>query len=184
MSKFESNAVTWFEIPTTDFERATHCYESVLDVKLHAFPGPELCSMFPIQENGVGGCIVYREHQKPAADGSLVGWRRECPRRRCRPRTHRSRSSPGARQQPRRHPDVCARLPNATSPATSARSRARRLRRQPRPWLRLHPPQRRTLAAHRAPSRPLLLEWHLDARRLVRAAQRLPHLSPGWHRPV
>ena len=34
MSKFDNNAVTWFEIPTTDFERATNFYESVLDVKL------------------------------------------------------------------------------------------------------------------------------------------------------
>jgi predicted enzyme related to lactoylglutathione lyase len=72
MSKFESNAVTWFEIPTSDFERATHFYEAVLDVKLRAFPGPEPCNMFPSQDGGVGGCIVQREHQKPAADGALV----------------------------------------------------------------------------------------------------------------
>ena len=72
MSKFDNNAVTWFEIPTTDFNRATHFYESVLDVKLRAFPGPEPCSMFPSEDGGVGGCIVYREHQKPASDGALV----------------------------------------------------------------------------------------------------------------
>jgi predicted enzyme related to lactoylglutathione lyase len=72
MSKFDNNAVTWFEIPTTDFERATNFYESVLDVKLRAFPGPEPCNMFPSQDGGVGGCIVHRTHQKPAADGSLV----------------------------------------------------------------------------------------------------------------
>ncbi len=72
MSKFESNAVTWFEIPTTDFERATQFYESVLDIKLRAFPGPEPCNMFPSEDGGVGGCIVHREHQKPAADGALV----------------------------------------------------------------------------------------------------------------
>jgi uncharacterized protein len=72
MSKFENNAVTWFEIPTTDFERATRFYETLLDVKLRAFPGPEPCNMFPSQDGGVGGCIVHRVHQKPAADGSLV----------------------------------------------------------------------------------------------------------------
>lgn len=72
MSKFDNNAVTWFEIPTTDFERATHFYESMLDVKLRAFPGPEPCNMFPSQDGGVGGCIVHRAHQKPASDGSLV----------------------------------------------------------------------------------------------------------------
>lgn len=72
MSKFESNAVTWFEIPTTNFERATQFYETVLDVKLRAWPGTEPCSLFPIQDGGVGGSLVYRAHQKPAADGSLV----------------------------------------------------------------------------------------------------------------
>jgi hypothetical protein len=72
MSKFDSNAVTWFEIPTTDFERATQFYETVLDVKLRAFPGPEPCNMFPSQDGGVGGCIIHRAQQKPAAEGSLV----------------------------------------------------------------------------------------------------------------
>jgi len=72
MSKFETNAVTWFEIPTTNFERATQFYEAVLDVKLRAFPGPEPCNMFPIQDGGVGGCIVHRALQKPTADGALV----------------------------------------------------------------------------------------------------------------
>ncbi len=72
MSKFETNAVTWFEIPTTDFDRATHFYETVLNVKLRSFPGAEPCSMFPSQDGGVGGCIVLRPSQKPASDGALV----------------------------------------------------------------------------------------------------------------
>ncbi len=72
MSKFDNNAVTWFEIPTTDFERATNFYEIVLDIKLRAWPGAEPCSLFPAQEGGVTGCIVHRPSQKPAADGSLV----------------------------------------------------------------------------------------------------------------
>ena len=72
MSKFESNAVTWFEIPTTDFERASRFYETLLDVELQSWPGPEPCSMFPSGDGGVGGCIVHRAQQKPAADGSLV----------------------------------------------------------------------------------------------------------------
>ena len=72
MSKFESNAVTWFEIPTTDFERATKFYEAMLDAKLRAYPGPEPCNMFPSEQGGVGGCIIHRPHQKPATDGTLV----------------------------------------------------------------------------------------------------------------
>lgn len=72
MSKFDANAVTWFEIPTTDFERATSFYEAVLGTGLRPFPGPELCSMFPIADGGVGGCIVHRPQQKPAAEGTMV----------------------------------------------------------------------------------------------------------------
>lgn len=72
MSKFDNNAVTWFEIPTTDFARATSFYEEVLDIKLRAWPGSEPCSLFPAQEGGVTGCIVHRAHQKPTPDGSLV----------------------------------------------------------------------------------------------------------------
>src|ERR1700679_1395463 len=72
MSKFENNAVTWFEIPTTDFERATRFYESMLDAKLRAFPGPEPCNMFPSGDGGVGGCIIHRPHHKPSPDGTSV----------------------------------------------------------------------------------------------------------------
>ena len=72
MSKFESNAVTWFEIPTADFNRATTFYESLLDVKLRAFPGPEPCNMFPTQQGGVGGCLVQREGLLQSTTGALV----------------------------------------------------------------------------------------------------------------
>jgi predicted enzyme related to lactoylglutathione lyase len=72
MSKFESNAITWFEIPTADFARATKFYEEVLDLKLQAFPGAEPCNMFPAELGGVAGCLVYRPQLKPAADGAMV----------------------------------------------------------------------------------------------------------------
>ena len=72
MSKFNVNAVTWFEIPTTDFERATKFYEAALETKLRPYAGPEPCNMFPIGDSGVGGCIVHRPQHQPAADGTLV----------------------------------------------------------------------------------------------------------------
>ena len=72
MSKFENNAITWFEIPTTDFERATKFYEQMLDAKLCAFPGPEPCNMFPSEDGGVGGCIIQRANHKPSPDGTSV----------------------------------------------------------------------------------------------------------------
>ena len=72
MNKFETNAITWFEIPTADFARATAFYETVLDDKLQSFPGPEPCNMFPSQPGGVGGCIIHREHAKPNNNGTVV----------------------------------------------------------------------------------------------------------------
>lgn len=72
MSKFESNAVTWFEIPTESIERATSFYEIVLGVTLRPWPGSEPCRMFPVGEGGVGGCLVERPSHKPASHGTLV----------------------------------------------------------------------------------------------------------------
>jgi predicted enzyme related to lactoylglutathione lyase len=72
MSKFQNNSITWFEIPTGDFDRAVQFYETILDTKLRPFPGPEPTSMFPIELGGVGGCLVSRPGQKPAGDGTLV----------------------------------------------------------------------------------------------------------------
>jgi len=72
MSKFKNNALTWFEIPTADFQRATEFYESLLDTKLRAFPGPEPCNMFPSGDDGVGGCIVQRDQHRPSEQGALV----------------------------------------------------------------------------------------------------------------
>ena len=72
MSKFEANAITWFEVPTTDMPRARAFYEKLLNATLREFPGPDPCFMFPVGEGGVGGCIVQRPQQKPSADGTLV----------------------------------------------------------------------------------------------------------------
>ena len=70
MSKFEGNAVTWFEIPTADIERATKFYETLLAAKMLPFPGDEPCNMFPSGEGAVGGCLVQRLEQKPSDRGN------------------------------------------------------------------------------------------------------------------
>jgi len=72
MSKFNGNAITWFEVPTTDIARATSFYESLLAQKLNPYPGPEPCSIFPAAESGVAGCIVQRAQMKPSTDGTMV----------------------------------------------------------------------------------------------------------------
>ncbi|MEZ2345656.1 VOC family protein [Terriglobus sp. RCC_193] len=70
MSKFTSNAITWFEIPTTDLERATKFYETVLDVQL--IPYGEDSKVFPRGEESVSGCLTHRAASKPSTDGALV----------------------------------------------------------------------------------------------------------------
>lgn len=72
MSKFENNAVTWFEIPVSDMDRARGFYENVLASKLIPYPGGEPCFIFPTQQNGVAGCIVQRAEMKPAAEGTII----------------------------------------------------------------------------------------------------------------
>ncbi len=72
MSKFESNAVTWFEIPTVSIERAASFYETVLNVTLRPWPGSEPCRMFPTGDGGVGGCLIERADQKSVANGTLI----------------------------------------------------------------------------------------------------------------
>jgi hypothetical protein len=72
MSKFNGNAITWFEIPTTNIDRAVSFYEALLAKKLQTYPGNEPYFMFPSDENGVGGALVQRPHQQPTADGTMV----------------------------------------------------------------------------------------------------------------
>jgi predicted enzyme related to lactoylglutathione lyase len=72
MSKFNGNAITWFEIPTDNIERAQQFYEAVLDDKLQEYPGGEPCFMFPSGTGGVGGCIVQRKQSRPGCDGTMV----------------------------------------------------------------------------------------------------------------
>ncbi|MFC6646450.1 VOC family protein [Granulicella cerasi] len=72
MSRFESNAVTWFEIPTSDFERATKFYEHVLDIKFIPFGDGDPINIFPSVGAGATGCITKRPHGKPSVDGTRV----------------------------------------------------------------------------------------------------------------
>jgi predicted enzyme related to lactoylglutathione lyase len=68
------NAVTWFEIPVTDLDRAVRFYETVLAVPLarESFMNTPH-AMFPFERpGGVGGALVRDEKRLPAAGGGLV----------------------------------------------------------------------------------------------------------------
>ena len=71
------NAISWFEIPTTDLERATSFYETIFDTKLIPLDMPQLqMRMFPLEDmmTGVGGALSYSPgfYSPSATEGPLV----------------------------------------------------------------------------------------------------------------
>jgi predicted enzyme related to lactoylglutathione lyase len=66
------DAANWFEIPTTDLNRATNFYELLLGTTLRREFFGEPMSLFPSSTTGVGGALVHRESQQPSACGALV----------------------------------------------------------------------------------------------------------------
>ncbi len=71
------NAISWFEIPAVEIERAQHFYETIFDIKMEFmdFDGYKM-AMFPIEDpmNGVGGalCQVSDFHQPSANSGTMI----------------------------------------------------------------------------------------------------------------
>jgi predicted enzyme related to lactoylglutathione lyase len=70
-----TNAINWFEIPATDFERAKKFYEAVLNINIMEMPFPHgKYGMFPfdMEKGGVGGGIMQSEGFNPSAEGTVV----------------------------------------------------------------------------------------------------------------
>jgi uncharacterized protein len=52
------NAISWFEIPATNMDRAQNFYETVLGRKLHRQDfGGDILAMFPCDKPATGGCL-------------------------------------------------------------------------------------------------------------------------------
>lgn len=69
------NPVNWFEIPTTDLERAKEFYESVLQTELALNEmGPLKMAWFPMDHEAAGatGTLVQNENYTPSYAGTLV----------------------------------------------------------------------------------------------------------------
>jgi uncharacterized protein len=68
------NAVSWFEIPVTDFARAKKFYSAIFDFDMPEMPmGPVRMGFLPHEQGtGVGGAIVIGADRAPSASGSLV----------------------------------------------------------------------------------------------------------------
>jgi predicted enzyme related to lactoylglutathione lyase len=72
-----NNAISWFEIPTIDLDRAQKFYETIFDMKLVPLDLQQIkMRMFPIENpmTGIGGSLVYnKEFYKPSSsDGPLI----------------------------------------------------------------------------------------------------------------
>ena len=68
------NALNWFEIPVTDFERAKKFYETIYDGEIMEmpFPGGRYGMLPSDMQNGVGGAIAQGEGFEPSDKGTIV----------------------------------------------------------------------------------------------------------------
>ena len=71
------NAISWFEIPSSDLARATNFYETIFGVKLAPLDLDNIkMRMFPVDNPAtqVGGAVVYSSgfYKPSATDGPLI----------------------------------------------------------------------------------------------------------------
>ncbi|MBX9782664.1 MAG: VOC family protein [Chitinophagaceae bacterium] len=70
-------AISWFEIPTNDIDRAQQFYETIFEIKLNPLDMPNIkMRMFPLDNplEGTGGALCYAEgfYKASATDGPLL----------------------------------------------------------------------------------------------------------------
>jgi uncharacterized protein len=71
------HAISWFEIPSTNLERAQNFYETIFSVELASMDLPNIrMRMFPVENmmEGIGGAIVDSGgfHRPSATEGPLI----------------------------------------------------------------------------------------------------------------
>ncbi|MEW6050230.1 MAG: VOC family protein [Candidatus Zixiibacteriota bacterium] len=67
------NAINWFEIPASDFDRAVKFYNTIMNINMQVFPmGPAQMAFFPMESGSVGGAVVKQPGHEPGPHGPLV----------------------------------------------------------------------------------------------------------------
>ncbi len=71
------HAISWFEIPATDLERAKKFYETIFNFSMIPMDMPNIrMRMFPVDDmqNSIGGAVVDSNgfHKPSASDGPLI----------------------------------------------------------------------------------------------------------------
>ena len=68
-----TNVITWFEIPSQDFDRAVQFYEKAFAVALKREEMDAIAmAVFPHNEGHPGGAVVHGAPYQPAADGVCI----------------------------------------------------------------------------------------------------------------
>ena len=67
------NAINWFEIPTSNFDRALEFYNVIFGINMQVqdFQGMKM-AFFPCDKGAVGGAIIHHEWYKPSDKGTIV----------------------------------------------------------------------------------------------------------------
>ncbi len=72
----QKNAISWFEIPVTDMDRAQKFYETIFGMNMIPMEMPNfVMRMFPTEDMmGVGGALIYSRdfYKSSATDGTLI----------------------------------------------------------------------------------------------------------------
>lgn len=70
------NAISWFEIPTRDINRAQKFYETIFQITMNPLDLEQIkMRMFPLENmQGVGGALVFNDkfYKSSATDGPLI----------------------------------------------------------------------------------------------------------------
>lgn len=71
------NAISWFEIPTVDLNRAQQFYEAIFGISMFSMETDNFkMRLFPIEDpmTGIGGCLIHTNgfHIPSATDGPLI----------------------------------------------------------------------------------------------------------------
>ncbi|WP_317932877.1 VOC family protein [Halioxenophilus sp. WMMB6] len=65
--------ITWFEIPTSDFQRAIDFYQAVFKIELKTMEELGIAmALFPHAEGMAGGALVSGAPYQPSSDGVVI----------------------------------------------------------------------------------------------------------------
>ncbi len=66
------STIDWFEIPTTNLDRAAKFYETVLGIRLKHESAGRVPEALIVSEKGAVGALIQDPRRKPNPDGTLV----------------------------------------------------------------------------------------------------------------